>query len=44
MYLTICNDVNRAGVYYAKPDKSVREGQILYDFTHIWNLKNKADE
>ena len=21
--------------------KSVRERQVLYDFTHIWNLRNK---
>ena len=29
------------GGYYAKWGKSDREGQILYDLTHIWSLKNK---
>ena len=27
--------------YYAKWNKSDRERQILYDFTYMWNLKNK---
>ena len=27
--------------YYAKWNKPVREGQIPYDFTHMWNLRNK---
>ena len=31
-------------VYYAKQNKSVRERQIPYDFTHIWNLRNNTDE
>ena len=26
-------------VYYAKGNQLVREGQIPYDFTHMWNLK-----
>ena len=30
--------------YYAKQNKSVRERQIPYDFTHIWNLRNKINE
>ena len=30
--------------YYAKQNKSVRERQISYDFTHMWNLRNKTDE
>ena len=24
--------------------KSVKERQIPYDFTHMWNLRNKIDE
>ena len=32
-----------ARVYNAKY-KLVREGQILYDFTHMWNLRNKTSE
>ena len=30
--------------YYAKWNKSVKERQILYDFAHMWNLRNKTDE
>ena len=26
----------------AKQNKAVRERQIIYDFTHMWNLRNKA--
>jgi len=28
--------------YYAKGNKSVRERQIAYDSTHMWNLRNKT--
>ena len=31
-------------LYYAKQNKSVREKQIPYDFTHMWNLRNTTDE
>ena len=31
-------------MYYAKQNKSVREGQILHDFTHVWNLRSPTDE
>ena len=31
-----------ATVYYAK--QKVKERQIPYDFTHMWNLRNKTDE
>ena len=27
--------------YYAKQNKSNRERKIPYDFTYMWNLKNK---
>ena len=30
--------------YYAQRNKSVRERQILYDFTYIQNLKNRINE
>ena len=30
--------------YYAKQNKSDRERQILYEFTHMWNLKKNKDE
>ena len=26
--------------YHTKRSKSVREREILYDITHLWNLKN----
>ena len=29
--------------YYTK-SKLARERQIPYDFTHMWNLRNKTDE
>ena len=38
------NNTDGARVYYAKQNKSVRETQIPYDFTHIWNLINKTYE
>ena len=41
---TTCNNMDESRVYYAKWNKSVRERQIPYDFTHMWNLRNKADE
>ena len=31
-------------MYYAEQNKSVGERQISYDFTHMWNLRNKTDE
>ena len=37
--LVICNNMDGTGGYYAKWNKSDRERQIPYDFTHIWNLK-----
>ena len=27
-----------------KQNKSARETQVPYDFTHMWNLGNKTDE
>ena len=30
--------------YYAKQNKSVKETQIPYDFTQMWNLRNKKYE
>ena len=29
---------------YANQNKSNRERQILYDFTYIWNIKNKTNK
>ena len=29
--------------HYAKLNKPVRERQIVYDFTYMWNLMNKIE-
>ena len=31
-------------MHYAKQNKSMRERQIPYDFTHMWKLRNERDE
>lgn len=36
--LAICDNLDETGKDYAKRDKSEREGKILDDFTHIWNI------
>ena len=40
----ICNNVDGTGGYYAKWNKSVRERQISYVFTHMWDLRNLAED
>ena len=30
--------------YYAKQNKSVRERQLSYDFTHMWSLSSKTED
>jgi len=30
--------------YYAKRHKSIRERQLPYDLTHMWNLSNKIGD
>ena len=40
---TLCNSMDGPGEYYAKWNKPVRERQIPYDFTHMWNLVNKLN-
>ena len=42
--LAICNNMDRSRAYNAKQTKPVKEGQILYDFTGMWNLRNKTNE
>ena len=39
--LAICNNMGGPRGYNAKWNKSDKEGQIPYDFTHTWNLRNK---
>ena len=41
--LTFCNSMDEHGEYYAKWNKPVREGQVSYDFTYMWNLFNKTN-
>ena len=31
------------GGYSAKQNKSIREGQLSYGFTNMWNLRNKTE-
>ena len=40
---TLCNSMDGPGEHYAKGNKPVRERQIPYDFTHMWNLMNKLN-
>ena len=41
--LAAYNNVDVTRGYYPKWNKSVTERQISYDFTHMWNLRNKTD-
>ena len=38
---TIFIDMNETGGDYAKWNKSSREKQVSYDFTHLWNIRNR---
>ena len=31
------------GGYYAEQNKSIRERQLSYGFTHMWNIRNSAE-
>ena len=42
--LAIYNDVDGTRAYYAKQNKSIRERQLSYDLTHMWNLRNKTED
>ena len=41
---TLCNSMDRPEEHYAKGNKPVRERQIPYVFTHMWNLKNQTNK
>ena len=41
--ITLCNNMDGPGKHYAKWNKPVRERQIPFDFTHMWNLTNKLN-
>ena len=43
-HLAICDNMVGPREYHAKWNKSGRERQILYDFTYMSNLKNKANK
>ena len=38
-FVTVC--MHGPGEYYAKLNKPIKERQVLYDFTHMWNLMNR---
>ena len=40
---TLCNSMGGPGEHYAKLNKAVRERQIPYYFTHMWNIINKLN-
>ena len=40
--LAICIDMDKTRGYYAKGNKSIRERQLSYELTHMWNLRNKT--
>ena len=40
---TLCNSMDGLETHYAKWNKPVRERQIPYDFTNMWNLMNKLN-
>ena len=42
-FLPFCDSMGEPGDHYAKFRKSVRERQIPYDFTYMWNLMNKLN-
>ena len=40
--LAICNNTDRSREYNTKRNKPVRERQLPYDLTCVWNLRNKT--
>ena len=40
---TLCDSTGGPREYYAKWTKPVRERQMPYDFTQVWNLRNKLN-
>ena len=40
---TLCDSMDGPGEHYAKWNKPIREKQIPYDLTHMWNLMNKMN-
>ena len=44
MKVTTCESMDGPIGYYTTWNKSDRESQIPYNFTYVWNLKNKINE
>ena len=42
--LDVCDSMDRPGGYYAKWNNLDGEGQMMYDSTYMWNLKNKTNK
>ena len=42
--LAICGNVDGTGGYYAKWNKSDKEGRIAYVFTRMWILRNLTED
>ena len=40
--LPFATHMDRARKYNARWNKPIRKKQIPYDFTHLWNLRNKT--
>ena len=40
---SLCDSMDGLGEHYAKWNKAVRERQMPYDFTCMWNLMNKLN-
>ena len=36
--------MNGTGGDYAERNKSVRERQLSYGFTHLWNIRNSTED
>ena len=43
-YLTICDIVEGPKAYFTQWNKSVKERQLPYVLTYMWNLKNKINK
>ena len=41
--LNLCHSTDGPREHYAKWNKPVRERQVPYDFTHMWNLMHKTE-
>ena len=42
--LAMCDNIDGSRGYYVKWNKSDSEKQIPYDFTYMWNLRNKTNQ